>query len=86
MSHGASARFRIQGNTRREVPGRGELFQRLAVDQGGDFFIAGQFIGTGQRRPEIFRGAHVFPVGAQAQGHLVVAQVFLEQVHMHGAC
>ena len=83
MSKGSDTGFGIQGHAGRIMLRRREFFQRLHVDDGRKTFFGSGLIAAFQCFAQLLRRLHIFAARAQAFGQFVVAQVFLEQIHLH---
>src|SRR5258708_686991 len=78
--------LRRQRDAWRVVLAGSELLEGLNVDQRGGHLLRRRLVTTLQRVAELFRRADVLAARAQSLSHLVVAQVLLEQVHVHRPC
>src|SRR5580693_2669253 len=85
MGEGSHSWFNRQRDTGWVDVAGGEFFQGLHIDERRNSFFGGGLVTALQRIAELLRSGDVLTTRAQPFRHLVIAQVFLEQVHMHGA-
>src|ERR1700722_4480795 len=78
-------RLGIDDVARRIILARSKLLQRLHIDQRRHAILRRYFVAGLERLSEFFFRAHILAARAQPLGHLVVAQVLLEQIHVHGS-
>src|SRR5712671_5641167 len=82
VRNGSHARLDVAVDARWVRPGYAEFFEPLTVDQRGGVVLRRRLVSSLQSAAEVFRRLDVFAPGAQSCRHDVIAQVFLEQIHV----